>query len=173
MLPYVQARALVHGILSADNATKQELGRRFAAHLGLTPGPRGADDGVDGFGVIGGRKIHFQCRLRSRPVDKDDARTFYSDLKYHKAELGVFLAGVGYKEPFLERLFGHPDISEVRILTLWDLFEETAAYRAALGEMPALGGLTQVAADSQVSAQPNEAETPDGEREADPNPDVS
>jgi hypothetical protein len=128
-LPYVQLRALLLGIVSADNATKQTLGQRFAKHLGMTPGPAGPDDGIDGITVHEGRTVHFQCKLRSTPLDKDDARAYYSDLMYHAAAVSIMLAGVGYKDTFRERLFGHPDIGKVRIhlLTLQDLFEETTA----------------------------------------------
>lgn len=146
-LPYVQLRALVLGIIGADNATKQALGQRFAQHLGLAPGPAGPDDGIDGSGVHEGRTVHFQCKLRSTPLDKDDARLYYSDLKVHGAAVSVMLAGVGYKDTFRERLFAHPDIQAVHIhlLTLQDVFEETPAYRAALQEMPRLQGLVEVA----------------------------
>jgi hypothetical protein len=149
-LSYVQLRALVLGILGADNATKQALGQRFAKHLGLTPGPGGPDDGIDGSGVHLGRKVHFQCKLRKDPLDRDEARTYYSDLMYHAAEVSVMLAGEGYKNTFKERLFGHPDIGKVRIhlLTLQDLFEESPAYRAALQDMPALEGLAAVASST-------------------------
>ena len=147
MLSYLQVRALIRGILQSDNATKQELGRRFAAHLGLTPGPRGPDDGIDGIVLHEGRKIHFQCKLRSTPLDKDDAREYYSDLKYHGVGVSIMLAGVDYKDTFKKRLFEHPDIQDIRIhlLTLRDLFEESDNYKKALHDLPQLGGLTAVA----------------------------
>ncbi|MCI0459088.1 MAG: hypothetical protein L0Z62_19195 [Gemmataceae bacterium] len=148
MLDYRQVRALIHGILNADNATKQGLGRRFAAYLGFTPGPGGPDDGIDGLLEHEGHRTHFQCKLRSTPLDRDDARLLYSDLKYHRVQVSILLAGVGFKDTFRERLFGHPDIDTVRIhlLTLADLFEETASFKAALQDLPLLAGLSEVAA---------------------------
>lgn len=44
-------RNYVLGLLQADNETKQRMGQRFASHLGLTPGPLGPDDGVDGSAI--------------------------------------------------------------------------------------------------------------------------
>ncbi len=146
-LSYPQVRALVRGLLSSDNATKQQLGQRFAAHLELTPGPLGPDDGVDGSALVQGRMIHFQSKLRSTPLDKDVARLYYSDVKYHRATVSVMLAGLGYKQTFQERLFGHPHLEAVRIhlLTLEDVFRETPAYRLAMADMPALAGLAPLA----------------------------
>jgi len=143
-------RALIRGILHADNATKQEIGQRFARHLRLEPGPLGADDGVEGYGISNGQNVHFQCKLRSTPLDKDDARLYYSDLKYHKVMISIMLAGVGYKETFTERLFGHPDIGTIciHLLTLFDLFGETPAYHAALKDMPQLAEATATLADA-------------------------
>jgi hypothetical protein len=150
MLSLVQTRALILGILSADNATKQLIGQRFAAHLGLTPGKGGPDDGVDGSGMHNGLKIHFQCKLRATPLDRDDARLYYSDLKFHGVQVSVMLAGVDFKDTFRERLLGHPDINTIKIhlLTMHDLFQETAAYQAALQDMPQLAGLPTVAAST-------------------------
>jgi hypothetical protein len=69
---------------------------------------------------------------------------------YHGAAVSVMLAGVGYKDTFKERLFGHPDIGKVCVylLTLQDLFEETPSYRAALESMPRLQGLSEIASAS-------------------------
>jgi len=150
MFSSLVVRALIRGIINADNATKQDIGQRFARHLRLTPGPLGADDGIDGQGEYDGQKVHFQCKLRSTPLDKDDARLYYSDLKYHEAKISVMLAGVGYKETFAERLFGHSDIGSIRIhlLTLSDLFGETPAYKAALNDMPQLAEATAMLANT-------------------------
>jgi hypothetical protein len=148
MLTFVQVQALLAGILQADNATKQQLGRRFAQHLGLQPGPGGPDDGIDGSADIGGRLIHFQCKLRGTELDRDDARAYYSDLQFHRAAISVMLAGKGYKETFRERLFGHPHLEIVRIhlLALEDLFLETPAYQAARADLPLMVDLAQIAA---------------------------
>ena len=103
-----QRRALVRAIVRLDSASKQELGRRFAHHLGLIPGPRGPDDGIDGYlPVTGGAIIHFQSKLSSVELDKDDARKYYADIKFHHASSSVMLAGVGYKHTFCQRLFGY------------------------------------------------------------------
>jgi hypothetical protein len=57
------------------------------------------------------------------------------------------LAGVGYKDTFRERLYGHPYVDTVRIhlLTLEDLFVESPAYQAARQDLPPLAGLAQLA----------------------------
>ena len=50
------------------------------------------------------------------------------------------LSGVGYKDTFTDRLYGHPDIGLIRIhlLTLQDLFEKTEAFYNALKDLPPL-----------------------------------
>lgn len=140
MRTLIQIQALVAGLVAADNATKQELGQRFARGLGLVPGPRGPDDGIDGSVNHNGKKVHFQCRLRSLPLDVDDARRYYSDLMFHHVDISIMLAGVGYKDTFRDKLFGHPGIEQVRVhlLTLADVFEESAAYRSALEDLPSI-----------------------------------
>jgi hypothetical protein len=161
MLNHMQIRALVLGITRAHTATKGELGQRFARHLGLEPGPPGSDGGVDGRGVLpDGREMHFQCKLWSGPLDTDEARKYYSDLKFHQFQVSVMLAGVGYKETFTERLFGHPDIDGIRIhlLTLADLFGETEAYQAALQDLPALAGLKGLATSAEELPSSDEPE---------------
>ncbi|NER32485.1 MAG: restriction endonuclease [Oscillatoria sp. SIO1A7] len=143
---------VIKGILNADPATKQDLGRRFAKHLGLTPGPRGSDDGIDGVLFYNGRKIHFQSKLKGERLDKDEARLYYSDLKYHKVDVSIMLAGIGYKDTFRERLFGHDGISNVTIhlLTLRDIFEETSSFQSALKDLPPLEELGKVAKGSMA-----------------------
>ncbi|HAN74073.1 MAG TPA: restriction endonuclease [Planktothrix sp. UBA8402] len=134
---------IIQVILSANNSKKQELGRRFAARLGLTPGVAGPDDGIDGFGWDQNRKIHFQCKLRAKKLDKDDARMYYSDIDYHCVDLSVMLAGSGYKDTFIERLYGHRYIDNYKIylLTLDDIFQETPAFEEAVEELPPLRDL--------------------------------
>jgi hypothetical protein len=148
MLSYVQIRALTLGLVQAHTATKKELGQRFARFLGLEPGPPGSDGGVDGKGILpDGRKLHFQCKLESEALDVDEARKYYSDLKFHGFQVSVMLAGVGFKDTFRERLFGHPDVDQIRIhlLTLADLFGESPEYHAALQGLPGLAGLPALA----------------------------
>lgn len=131
---------LIKGILEAENDSKQKLGQRFADCLQLTPGPGGSDDGIDGSTFFEGKKIHFQSKLSRKPLDKDEARKYYSDIKYHRADVSIILSGVGYKETFTERLYGHPDIDVVviHLLTLQDLFEKTEAFNNALKDLPPL-----------------------------------
>ncbi len=142
-----QVRALIIGIIGSSNTAKQKLGRRFAEKLGLVPGSEGPDDGIDGFGFdTQGRKIHFQCKLRSEFLDKDDARMYYSDLKYHEIDISIMIAGKGYKDTFKQRLFGHPDISNIiiHLLTLRDVFEQNHAFQLAKGDLPNLQDLEDV-----------------------------
>jgi hypothetical protein len=44
-MDYIETSALVNGIIYSDSSVKQDLGRRFAVYLGLTPGSAGADGG--------------------------------------------------------------------------------------------------------------------------------
>ncbi|MFQ3618134.1 MAG: restriction endonuclease [Cyanobacteriota bacterium] len=138
---------LIEGILKAENASKQRLGQRFANCLQLTPGPEGPDDGVDGSTYFEGKKIHFQSKLSGKLLDKDEARKYYSDIIYHNADVSIMLSGVGYKETFLSRLYGHPDIDRVTIhlLTLQDLFEETEVFQNAIRDLPYLEKLKELA----------------------------
>lgn len=48
---------------------KQELGRRFAYCLGLTPGSLGGDGGIDGYGTFESFNIYFQSKLSRYPLD--------------------------------------------------------------------------------------------------------
>jgi hypothetical protein len=137
---YATVRALVEGILRSDSGAKQDLGRRFAAHLGLHPGPRGADDGIDGLVEHHGRRIHFQCKLTSEELDVDEARKYYSDLIYHGVDVSILLSGIGFKDTFRARLFGHRGMDEIRIhlLTLRDMFEESPSFVEAVRDLPPL-----------------------------------
>jgi hypothetical protein len=167
MLSYLQLRALIEGILLSHPETKKETGRRIAAYLGFTPGPRGPDDGIDGLILDQGRKIHFQCKLAKHPLDKDGAREYYSDLKYHGVCTSILLSGVGFKDTFRERLFGHPDIASFRIhlLTLEDLFQDSPAFRAATQELPGLAGLAEVVSGphGKAGSAPGRLECPPAE----------
>ena len=132
--------------MSLDNPTKQELGRRFAFYLGFEPGPRGPDDGVDGWFEHNGRRHHFQSKLSGQTLGKDEARLYYSDIKTHHVDVSVMLAGVGYKQTFRERLFGHDDLASVRIhlLSLNDLFDQTPVFSDAATDTPALARLADL-----------------------------
>ncbi|KNH12769.1 hypothetical protein [Vibrio cyclitrophicus] len=130
----------VQSLLQSSNAGKQILGQRIAAYLGFTPGPRGADDGIDGFIVDGTRRIHFQSKLRSVPLDREDARSYYSDIIYHKANVSVIMSGVGFKENFRTRLFGHQGIehTKIHLLELSDVLEKNDVFKKACLDLPSL-----------------------------------
>lgn len=98
---YRSNKALIQGILSADSQIKQELGRRFAVHLRLTPGSLGADEGIDGYGFVNEFKIYFQSKLKSNKLGAEEADSFYAKLVLHKADIGILLAGIGYTLPTL------------------------------------------------------------------------
>lgn len=145
-LSFQAKRALVKGILASSNRTKQALGQRFAFLLGFAPGPLGPDDGVDGLIITPNKKIHFQSKLSSSPLDKDEARKYYSDIKYHGTDVSIMLAGNGYKATFQERLFGHPDIAdtEIHLLTLADVIECNPTFTRLLAALPELARLNSV-----------------------------
>ena len=115
--------------------------------VGLEPGNEGPDDGIDGFGSDeNGRRIHFQCKRIGELLDKDDARMYYSGLIYHKIDISIMLAGAGYKDTFKKRLFGHPNIDNIKIhlLTLRDIFEETKIFISAKADLPNLDNLADM-----------------------------
>jgi Restriction endonuclease len=129
---------LIRSILDGPSEFKQQLGRRFAYVLGLKPGPRGTDDGVDGVGYHAGRKVYFQCRLRRTRLGKDDARELFSDMDKHRADLGIVLAGVGYTRWFQEKLENQIVKYVVHRLTLRDIFLETPVFQETILNLPPL-----------------------------------
>lgn len=131
---------IVESILQNTNAGKQRLGQKFALHLGLEPGPRGADDGIDGSLFKNGKLIHFQSKLRSVKLDREDARSYFSDICYHKADISIILSGLGFKETFKERLFGHEGVNniEIHLLELKDIFEKNENFIKACNVLPEL-----------------------------------
>lgn len=138
-----QIRALVLGYTNANSQAKQELGRCFAVHLGLTPGPRGSDDGIDGVGFIEELKIYFQCKLSKNKLGAAEAERFYANLLYHSTTIGIMLSGVGYTSGFQSKMLKFPDIQKFKIylLTLQDLFEETPTFIEAVKFLPSLKDL--------------------------------
>ncbi|MGL4499882.1 MAG: restriction endonuclease [Planktothrix sp.] len=153
-----QINAVIEGFVSADSATKQEQGRRFAYVLGLTPGPAGADGGIDGYGVVDGSKIYFQSKLKSSRLGAEDAGIFYSNLVRHQADIGILLAGVGYTAStpslpnagFQNRLLEFPNIENYRIhlLSLRDiLLRDTPQWDRAVDDLPPVRQLTREAWD--------------------------
>lgn len=134
---------IVQGILQNSNAGKQRLGQRIAFHLGLKPGPKGSDDGIDGLIIKGNKIIHFQSKLRSVKLDKDDARACFSDILYHKANVSIILSGVGFKSTFEERLFSRDMLSgvDIYLLELKDLIEQNDKFKQACLVLPELRSL--------------------------------
>ncbi len=158
MSRYQVIDAIVRGIVTSDNATKQELGRRFAYSLGLAPGPLGVDGGIDGTGVVNGSRIYFQSKLKQQNLGALDADIFHSGLVRCPAQIGIMLAGVGYTSPtpsnpkagFRNRLLQFPDIDEftIHLLTLKDLFEENGNFQVAVKDLPPLQQLSRENWDS-------------------------
>lgn len=153
MSNYKVINAIIQGIISSDTATKQELGRRFAYCLGLTPGPTGRDGGVDGEGNINGLKIYFQSKLKNKNLGAEEADILYSRLIRSSADIGVILAGVGYtsstrSDPnagFKNRLLQFPNIDrfKIHLLTLRDIFEENQTFQDAMYDLPPLRELNR------------------------------
>lgn len=133
-----QIRALIQGYINIDSTAKQQIGRSFAVLLGLKPGEVENDDGIDGMSFFDGLKIYFQSKLSKNNLGVANADEFYANLKFHRADIGVMLAGVGYTSGFRERLFQQPDIGNLKIhlLTLEDIFAKTPAFEAATKDLP-------------------------------------
>jgi hypothetical protein len=132
---------LALGIVGTSSKRKQEIGRAFAEILGFHPGPPGADGGIDG--VLfreDNRLIYFQSKLSQSELNVDHAKLLYADIMYHKAVVGIMLAGKGYKKTFSERLFKHPHIEQVNIhlLTLVDVLAKTDKFYSAVQDLPKL-----------------------------------
>lgn len=139
-----QIRDLIAGYIGASNEAKQKLGRCFAKELGLNPGPLGRDDGIDGLGFNEeNSKIYFQCKLRAKPLGQSDADDFYQKIRDEKADIGIMLAGVGYKRTFEQRRSEYPEISNVIIylLTLEDILSTSSKYEEACRVLPKLTDL--------------------------------
>lgn len=131
---------IVEAILQNSNASKERIGQRLACYFGLDPGPRGGYDGIDGVVVKNDLKIHFQSKLRSVKLDRDDARCYFSDIMYHDVNISIMLSGVGYKDTFIERLFGHKDIKnvDIHLLELKDIFEKNEKFIRTCSVLPEL-----------------------------------
>jgi len=131
---------IVESILQNSNASKQLLGQRFASYFGLDAGSGGADDGIDGFIIKDNKRIHFQSKLRSTKLDREDARSYFSDIIYHEANISIILSGIGFKETFKNRLFGHKGVEKVDIhlLELKDIFERNEKFIKACTVLPEL-----------------------------------
>lgn len=143
MKDYIAVRAIIKGIISSDSTTKQDLGRRFAAHLGITPGPIGRDEGIDGSGFWCEQKIYFQSKLSRNSLGVDDADLFYAKLDIHQPNIGILLAGIGYTSEFQPQLNKHSNIDcfKIHLLTLQDIFQESSLLEAAVEDLPPLRDL--------------------------------
>lgn len=145
MTDFLAIDAIVNGILEAENSTKQELGRRFAAYLGIQAGSTGADGGVDGFGEFNGRKIYFQSKLERNRFDASRAAEFYGNLCLHGAQLSIMLSGIGYTSGFQTRLNKDLDLDKkfkIHLLSLFDIFAETPNFKVATLDLPDLQNLS-------------------------------
>jgi hypothetical protein len=144
MSDFLAINAIVTGIVNAENATKQELGRRFAAHLGIQASPSGRDEGIDGYGEFNGRRIYFQSKLERNRFDASRAAEFYGNLCLHNVQVGIMLSGTGYTSGFRSRLEKDPDLYQkfrIHLLSLSDIFAETPVFEAAILDLPGLQSL--------------------------------
>ncbi len=141
-----QAIILADSIASLDNHSKQEIGRRFAYRLGFNPGPRGPDDGIDGEFSYNGSFCHFQSKLSRMPLDKDEARKYYSDIKAHNAEWSIMLSARGFKDTFYSRLDMHTDLcrEKIHLLSLVDIFTHSELFIKALNDVPPLVNIATI-----------------------------
>jgi hypothetical protein len=147
MLDFLAIDALVNGILASDNTTKQQLGQKFAAYLGLQPGPSGGDTGIDGFGEINGQRIYFQAKLENKLLDASRAAEFYGNLMLHRSQVGILLSGKGYTQGFMQRLELDPELHQrfnIHLLSLADLWGQTPKWESAVIDLPPLRSLTTV-----------------------------
>lgn len=148
-----QIRALIVGYISASSEAKQRLGRCFAAELGLEPGPRGRDEGIDGSGYSNdGRQIYFQCKLSGKPLGQDQGDKFYSKIRDYAADVGIMLAGVGYKRTFEKRKEQYPEIqnTQIHLLTLQNIIERNSTFEKALEDLPNLSNLCDAIESGEV-----------------------
>ncbi len=143
-MDYIETSALIDGIIYSDSSVKQDLGRRFAVYLGLTPGSAGADDGIDGEGEINGEKIYFQSKLSRKSLDASYVADFWGNISIYQASIGVLLAGVGYTPGFMSKLNKCPNIDKLKIhlLTLEDVFTESSIFAQAVLNLPPLRDLS-------------------------------
>ncbi len=145
----MQLRALIMSKTRASSAAKQRSGQAYARMLGLTPGPGGKDDLIDGSGVFKGNFIYFQCKLSQHLLGAKYADEFYAALEKHEAQIGIMLSGVGYtnrqNDGFLARLEGYPRIKQgifrYHLLSLEDLYTQSDRFLVALEDLPPLKDL--------------------------------
>lgn len=147
-MDYQEIDAFVNGILNSSKAVKQDLGRRFAAYLGLMPGNAGRDGGIDGSGKINNKTIYFQSKLFKKRLDASFAADFVGNLVTHEADIGIMLAGIGYTDGFIKRLNqafqSKYEIHTIKIhlLSLEDVFGESDQFEKATLDLPPLRDLS-------------------------------
>ncbi|MCK5716103.1 MAG: restriction endonuclease [Thiomargarita sp.] len=153
MLNHVASRSLIEGIINAESSTNGDLGRRYAQHLGLEPGSKGPDGGIDGVGFINGQKIYFQSKLKKKKLDAEFADSLYAKLVRHHAHIAIVLAGIGYTKGCQSRLNEFDDIKrfKIHLLTLHDFFNETAVFQVAQKDLPPLCDFSNIKLNGNMS----------------------
>ena len=134
---------LIYGIVHLSSARKQKLGSKLAEHLSFIPGPGGNDGAVDGAitNATGQLIAHFQSKLSSKPIPLAEAKILHSDLIRLRPKVCVYVAGIGY-ENSVKRLLDSQEITHTKIhlLTLSDIFSQSAEYHEAIALLPAHQG---------------------------------
>ncbi|WP_016949270.1 hypothetical protein [Anabaena sp. PCC 7108] len=147
-MDFLEIDALVNGIIYSTEAAKQDLGRRFAAYLGLTPGKVGRDGGIDGYAKLDNEMIYFQSKLSQDILDASYAAEFIGNIVIHEANIGIMLAGFGYTDGFRSRLNKAIQSKHINthlkiyLLSLEDVFGETEIFIKATQDLPPLRNLS-------------------------------
>ena len=147
-MDFLEIDALVTGIIYSSETAKQDLGRRFAAYLGLTPGKSGSDGGIDGYAKINHDIIYFQSKLSQNILDASYTADLIGNIMIHEANIGIMLAGAGYTDGFRSRLnkgIQSKQINtqlKIHLLSLEDVFGETEILIKATQDLPSLRNLS-------------------------------
>jgi hypothetical protein len=147
-MDFLEIDALVSGIIYSSETAKQDLGRRFAAYLGLTPGKSGSDGGIDGYAKINHDIIYFQSKLSQNILDASYTADLIGNMMIHEANIGIMLAGAGYTDGFRSRLnkgIQSKQINtqlKIHLLSLEDVFGETEILIKATQDLPSLRNLS-------------------------------
>ena len=147
-MDFLEIDALVSGIIYSSEAAKQDLGRRFAAYLGLTPGKSGSDGGIDGYAELNNDMIYFQSKLSQNILDASYTADLIGNMMIHEANIGIMLAGAGYTDGFRSRLnkaIQSKQINtqlKIHLLSLEDVFGETDIFIKATQDLPSLRNLS-------------------------------
>jgi hypothetical protein len=147
-MDFLEIDALVSGIIYSSETAKQDLGRRFAAYLGLTPGKSGSDGGIDGYAKINNIMIYFQSKLSQNILDASYTADLIGNMMIHEANIGIMLAGAGYTDGFRSRLnkgIQSKQINtqlKIHLLSLEDVFGETEILIKATQDLPSLRNLS-------------------------------